>query len=474
MIDLFPFQKEGVHFLRSLKYALLADDMGLGKTPQAIVACRPLQKVLVICPSVAKFNWQAEFMRFDNRRFDVFEGIESLKYKGRSNVIDLFSSQAIVSITSIARHPKAFSLPRGALWDVIIVDEAHYLKTPDAFRTKIVLGREGGIIHKTRRLWALSGTPTPNHAGELWIWLYTFGYTKLSYEGFIARYCNSYQVGGSGSGGRYSRVQIAGSNTKHTPELKKLLHKFMLRRLKREVLDLPPIFHNVYHVEEDERDVFERMPELKVKLDIERRILAEKLNFNLDSFGTTKLLSTLSLLSQSVSALRRYHGLKKVTPTGYLISNELQEGQYKKIIIFGIHTDVLCALRRFFLNEGFKVILVTGKTSSENRFKAQKRFQKSSILRSKRGSMGMEEYPIFIGNIQAAGVNLTLTAATQVVFIEQDWVPGNNKQAADRAHRIGQKETVNVRHICIKDSIDEKITATLTRKIQEISTFIKH
>ena len=149
-------------------------------------------------------------------------------------------------------------------------------------------------------------------------------------------------------------------------------------------------------------------------------------------------------------------------PTAHLISSELQEGQYKKIIVFGIHTDVLYALRRSFLTEGFKVILVTGSTSSENRFKAQKRFQSDP------------SYPIFIGNIQAAGVNLTLTAATQVVFIEQDWVPGNNKQAADRAHRIGQNQTVSVRHICIRDSIDEKITATLTRKIQEISTFIKH
>ena len=220
----------------------------------------------------------------------------------------------------------------------------------------------------------------------------------------------------------------------------------------------------MYHIEEDERDVFKHMPRLKVKLDIERTLLAEKLNFNLQSFGDTKLLSTLSLLSQSVSALRRYHGLKKVTATSHLISSELQEGQYKKIIIFGIHTDVLLTLKKLFTQEKLRSILITGKMSSEDRFKAQKLFQDDPY----------NKYPICIGNIHAAGVNLTLTAATQVVFIEQDWVPGNNKQAADRAHRIGQNMTVNVRHMCIKDSIDEKITAALTRKIQEISTFIKH
>lgn len=441
MIELFPFQKEGSAFLQSKRYALLADEMGLGKTPQAIDACKALKKILIVCPSVAKYNWQKEFIKFDSR--ESFVAGEGMTYENKSVTICSFS----YLVNHIGKY-------RSKKYDVVIVDEAHYLKEPKTHRTKAVLGSQG-ILHKTTRLWALTGTPAPNHAGELWVLLYTFGYTTLSYEGFIARYCNSHHVGD-----HYGRIQIVGSNTKHTPELKALLKKFSLRRLKRDVLNLPPMFHNTYYIEGDKSDVLKFRPDLKTKLADELTSLCERLNFNLDSVNDERLLAVLSLMSQSISSLRRYHGLTKVRPVAEMVRQELTAQEYKKIIIFGIHTDVLETLERSFLQDGFGIVIVTGKTPSIKRFEAQERFQTDDNIQ------------IFIGNIQAAGINLTLTAASQVLFIEQDWVPGNNKQAADRTHRMGQREAVTVRHIAIRDSIDSKITATLTRKIQEISTFI--
>ena len=444
MIKLIPFQNIGVHFLQSRKYALLADDMGVGKTPQSIVASINLKKLLVVCPSVAKYNWQNEFIKFANRKSCVHgDGLLP-----KHNTI----------ITSFNYLVDYLDFYTSIHWDGVIIDEAHLLKEPTAERTKAAFGSKG-LIHKTNRLWALTGTPAPNHAGELWVLLYTFGYTKLSYQGFIARYCISRVVDGTNRNRKYCRVEISGTNTKNSPELKATLKRMSLRRLKSEVLDLPPVFHNTYYIKgDDDAKILKQYPELKAKLRGEFEYLKEQLGVDLD-ISDEKLINVLQLLGQSISSLRRYHGLKKIKETAELIDFDLKSKHYSKLIVFGIHTDVLETLQKSLSK--YKFVMITGKTPSIKRQKYIEDFQNN------------EDTIIFYGNIQAAGVSSTLTAASQVIFIEEDWVPGNNKQAADRAHRIGQKETVNVRHIAIKDSLDAKITATLVRKIREISTLIE-
>ena len=440
MVKLFPFQIIGSKFLQSRKFALLADDMGIGKTPQAIDAARNLKKVLVVCPAVAKYNWQNEFIKFDNRKSYVHGGGRRIK---KYNTI-------ITSFNYLVTH---LDIYKSKHWDVVIIDEAHLLKEPTAQRTIAAFGSKG-IIHHTDRLWALTGTPAPNHAGELWVLLYTFGYTKLSYQGFIARYCNSHFIGGN----RYSRVEITGTNTKNSPELKILLKKMSLRRLKKDVLDLPPIFHNTYYIKgDDDAKILKQYPELKEKLREESERLKERLGIDIN-IDDEKLINSLQFLGQSISSLRRYHGLKKIKETAELIDFELKSKHYNKLIVFGIHKDVLSTLRKSLSR--YKSVMIVGGTNDKKKKEAFTSFQNDNSIQ------------IFYGNIQAAGMSITLTAATQIIFIEDDWVPGNNKQAADRAHRIGQKETVNVRHIAIKDSLDAKITATLVRKIKEISTFI--
>lgn len=442
MPKLFNFQKEGSLFLQLNKYALLADEMGVGKTPQLIDAAKGLKRGLIICPSVAKFNWQKEFLKFDNRKAYVAREGETFEEKP----LKICSFEYA---TKFLERYKRFPL------DFIGVDEGHMLKSPGAHRTKAILGSKG-LLHCSDRLWVLTGTPAPNHAGELWVWLYTFGYTTLSYEGFVNRYCNTIM-----DGGPFGRLRILGSNTKHTPELKALLKKFMLRRLKKDVLDLPPIFHNSFAIEGDsDAAIFKQFPDLKAKVRDEFEELCEKLDFDSGPIDDNKLLNVLTLMSQSVSSLRRYHGLKKVRPVADIITQELKAQEYKKIVIFGIHKDVLETLTRIFIANGFGIVMATGKHTDRQKFEAQEQFQND------------KDISIFVGNIQAAGTNLTLHAADQISFIEQSWVPGENKQAADRLHRMGQKETVSARHFCINNSVDDKITATLTRKIQEISTFI--
>lgn len=444
MIRLFPYQKIGVDFLSQRRFALLADEMGLGKTAQAILGAKAVnaKNILVICPASARINWQREFWKFGKDNSTIALSASSSFYNW---------GRVIMSFDHATRY---VNLYKQIDWDLIIVDETHFLKEPTAKRTKAVFGIEG-LLHHTKRMWLLSGTPAPNHAGEIWIMLYTFGLTKLSYNGFTARYCNSHHVGGS----RYSRIQITGSNTKHTPELKEILKKFMIRRFKKDVLpDLPPIFHSIHYIQDDGKDPFDRLPHLRDKLQGELDRLKEALDFDMGAVSNEKLLATLKIMSQSVSSLRRYHGLKKIVPIAELVKQELDLALYDKIVIFGIHTDVLESLKS--LLHKFNPVAITGKVLMYKRQQAVDTFQKDPLCK------------IFMGNIQAAGVALTLHAANQGLFIEQDWVPGNNAQASMRIHRIGQTKPVTIRHACIADSFDDRVTQILTRKIQELQTFL--
>lgn len=448
---LIPHQLQGSLFLQLHKHGFLADDMGLGKTIQAIDALRELGlvRVMVICPAVAKYNWQKELKE------EGFDSTVMGDKKSKTPKDDIcigsfeFWTDYQYKLTNYPHHHTHYE----TTWDLIIIDEAHYLKEPTSNRTKAILGLNG-LIHRAKRVWPLSGTPAPNHAGEIWVWLYTFGFTKLSYEGFIARYCSSHR-----SGGHYSRVEITGTNVKLAPELKAMLKRMSLRRMKSDVLDLPPLFHSTYYVKgSSDAEVFKLDPTLKVKLQEDLDRLKERLDLTDFETNSDNVLSTLEFFAQSLSSLRRYHGLKKVRATCDLIRQEIEQGQYKKLIVFGIHTDVLKLMQKSLGDLG--TVMIIGETSDKHRDDAVTSFQEDDKVK------------IFLGNIKAAGTAITLTAASQEIFIEDDWVPGNNQQAADRAHRYGQTNTVFARHIAIKDSLDEKITSTLTRKMQELSTFL--
>ena len=190
---------------------------------------------------------------------------------------------------------------------------------------------------------------------------------------------------------------------------------------------------------------------------VELEFVKERLDFETNPVDS-KLLNVLMLMSGSITALRRYHGLKKIKAVADLVKQELTLGLYKKIVIFGIHKDVLKSLREK-LSE-FQAVLVTGEVPMYHRQEAIDYFQEDPRCQ------------VFIGNIQAAGTAINLTAASQVIFIEQDWVPGNNAQAAMRCHRIGQDQSVTIRHAAILNSFDDRVTEILTRKIQELSTFL--
>ena len=440
---LYPYQKEGAMWLATQRFGLLADEMGLGKSAQAIAATDIIgaKNVLVVCPASVKLNWQREFKKFSGKAAHVVGAKDSVK----SDII-------ITNYARVARHLDQYAK---VVWDAVVFDESHYLKEPSSRRAQAVFGK-GGLIHMAKRVWCLSGTPAPNHAAELWVWLHAYGFTRLSYEGFIDRYCTFHKAN------RYGPPRVLGTNKKHIEEVRDALDLCSLRRLKRKVLkDMPSATFSTFHMPQVAYDPFTDFPELEKKVFEELEILKHRLGLHDLNIDSDKTLEALTLLSPSVSSLRRYHGLKKAKACAEVISSELLAGAYKKIVLFCVHKDVADILKQCFRLRGINSVAITGKTPQEQRQKNIDLFQHSKDVR------------VFIGNIQAAGTGITLTSAHNLAFVEYDWVPGNNRQAADRVHRIGQTLPVNVRFFSLP-GIDEHIASTLARKTAEISTFITH
>jgi SWI/SNF-related matrix-associated actin-dependent regulator of chromatin subfamily A-like protein 1 len=445
-MKLFNYQIDGAHWLAEHRFALLADEMGVGKTAQAITAADIVsaERILIICPAVARSNWIREFEKFSTRSRTM------VTVTTQKQALMLRES-AVVSYDLALSNSNNLKGP----WDLLILDEAHYLKNPEAKRTKVILGREGLIRH-AERVWALTGTPMPNHPAELWPLLYTFGRTTLPYAKFIDNFCTWADAGHHGR-------QITGAKAERIPELRSALEPVMLRRRKEDVLkDLPSIYYNDIFVDPgpvDEEIEFvsyffpqDRISELRKILSDERELVTNVL----DKADTlTAGIEAAKALANSVSTLRRYTGLQKVQPAAELLQEELSNRAYDKIVVFAHHRGVIEGLRSKLTD--FRPLTLYGGTPSERVQENIDKFQNDS------------RYRVLIANIEAAGTSITLTAAHNVLFVEQDWTPGNNAQAAMRVHRLGQTKPVYVRFMSIADSIDSRISQVLKRKTRDIT-----
>lgn len=452
MNELFPYQIEGAQFLNGKRYALLADEMGLGKTVQAIRGLMSVhaKRCLIISPSVARINWLREFEMWRDPQLDQTPVTALIKLN--DPIPD--HGHVICSFDFVSNNVAKLT---GHQWDILIVDEAHFLKSHDAKRTQSIMGING-VLRAAKRCWLLSGTPAPNHPGELWIMLYTFGVTKLKYDAFLNEYC---VIRPTSFG-----PKVVSAKRDKIPELRQLLSKIMLRRLKKDVMkQLPPIHYGHVNLSPGLVDVeilpsfaqyfmpTDRRKELNQELQRQQQLL-ENVEANMKS-NTNDKIQALSAISDSVSTLRRYIGLQKCEGAIELIKNELEANAYQKIVLFAIHRDVIETMRTGLRK--FGAVCLYGNTDPEKRQKNIDRFQNNPKCR------------VFIGNIHAAGTAITLTAAHHVTFIEQDWVPGNNAQAVMRCHRIGQENPVFVRFLLLDGTLDAKIGYILKRKTSDLT-----
>lgn len=406
---------------------------------------------------MARENWRNEIHKFSLTPRDVYIVFDHRDLRGLGDKIAGGGAYVVVAsyegLEGILNRNPELSL------DLLIVDEGHYAKEPTTKRTQRVFGK-AGAVHKAKRTWVLTATPTPNHAGELWPLLFTFGQTRLQYLDFTERYCRVRKTG-------FGR-QICGSNTQpeRILELKKALSPIMYRQTKEEVgLELPPITYEDVVVKPGPVKLIYCASLRKFVVPVDRtedlvKAIEAQLGVVEKAIHTYKhlpdgIMKGLASIAPSIGLLRQYNGAQKVDPVIELVSQELDNLQYPKIVLFAYHVDVVEGLLAGLKKYGAATIY--GGTRPD-------RFEKRvSDFQTRRRNQ------VLICNIQSAGTSLNLTAANQVMFVEQDWVPGNNAQAAMRCHRIGQKSPVTVRFVGLAGSFDQYLAQMLRRKTEEIN-----
>jgi SNF2 family DNA or RNA helicase len=441
------YQLDGVEWLVShlalTRAVMLLDEAGLGKTLQALEASRKLnaQRIIIVSPAGARRVWEGEIARWFphwTRRVLLLEpphDLPAVKHR-------LEAEGPLIVIVGYDEFSDRRSHVAAALnrftWGLLILDEAHYLKNASN-RTQSLYGLSGsdnGLQARANKVILLTGTPTPNHAGEIWQHYRTFWPTALGpplgqhrFEDRFTRYRDTV----------YGR-QITGS--KNQPELRTALAPYILRRRKSDVLtELPPLQL------QDIPLVAEAGWLQHLSPGVQNRAVM------LTQTADEHLLQALTTPDGAVATLRRELGELKVAPA--LLWLEERLSATPKVLVFAWHHSVIEHLRRGLLP--YDPVVVTGDTSPRLRSLAIERFQNSATTR------------VFIGQILAAGTAITLTAANEVAIVEPSWVPGENYQAICRAHRLGQRDSVLASFLYLRGTLDERIMQTFRRKAAEIA-----
>jgi SWI/SNF-related matrix-associated actin-dependent regulator 1 of chromatin subfamily A len=322
-----------------------------------------------------------------------------------------------------------------ATFDLLILDEAHYTKNPKSQRSKAVKA----LVSRCKRTLALTGTPILNKPIELWPILQMVapetwdpaGIVKGKSVGigegggffrFAKRYCDAHEE----YHGRTSHWEFGGhSNLEELQE--KLRSTCMVRRLKADVL---------------------------CELPAKRRQSVVIGNGCSDDFGDlgddyeTATERVRKIPFEDLSRVRHEQALRKVEPAIEHVRDAVEASN--KVVVFAHHKDVIDGLIAGLDDLG--VVSLTGDTSQADRQTAVERFQTDPNVH------------VIIGSLKAAGVGLTLTASSHVIFVEIDWVPASLTQAEDRCHRIGQTESVLVQHLVLSGSLDERMSRFVIEK----------
>lgn len=458
----YPYQVVGSEWLAAHPTAFLGDDMGVGKSLQAIRAADQVEarSILVVAPTNAIYNWQNEFVEHS-----LYERTVQVIDKGG---VKALTGEVVIVTHGLIRNPWLRHRLSARVWDVVIVDEAHAFKSPDAERTRALYGEDidGGhlaVVKNARRTWLLSGTPVPNNASELWTHLRALRpdlivnpndpYRTLTADEFARRYCVVIQ-------GLYG-PKILGNRKDQIAEIREhVIKPFVLRRMLADVLpDLPPIRYDLTLVPPTK--VTDDLRALERELDDEIRAFLADLDSDADPVEVLKRFSSHEgEKAGGLARLRRLTGHLKVTGALNLLTEHFATPGRGKVIVFGWHTAVIGAIRDACAGAGWQPAFVDGSVSAANRQAEVDRFQKDAACR------------VFVGQLQACSTAATLTAASDVIFAESSWVPSDNAQGAARARRIGQKRHVRVQFLALAGSIDEAVMRVLVRKVQTIKELL--
>ncbi len=434
--ELREYQREGLswmQFLRQMNLAgIMADDMGLGKTVQALAHVlkekeegRLQHPALVIAPTSLMHNWRREAEKFTpNLSLLVVHGPDRARHFGSLSDYDLV-------ITTYPLLARDFEVLEAQNWHLLILDEAQYIKNP---RSKVArLVRQLNAQHKL----CMTGTPIENHLGELWA---QFDFLMPGYLHDLKGFTKLFR----------KPIEIQG-DTARQDALNVRLRPFMLRRCKEDVaLELPAkteIIRSI-EIEGPQRELYE-----SVRLAMQKRVRDAMASMG-SSQSQIVVLDALLKMRQVCCDPRLVNGLQGEAPASAklqmlmeLLPEMIEEG--RRILLFSQFTSMLSLIEEELKEQNIDYVKLTGKT--QDRSTPIEMFQN-------------EKVPLFLISLKAGGVGLNLTAADTVIHFDPWWNPAVERQATDRAHRIGQDKAVFVYKLITEGSVEEKILELQERK----------
>lgn len=407
------YQIEGFNYLNTLSEyefgGILADEMGLGKTLQTIafLLSNPNKKSIVITPTALIYNWKNEFSKFaPSLKVGLVHGNKTERDKIISNI----NSYDII-LTTYTTYRNDNEQYENIKFDYCIIDEAQNIKNSDSIISKTIKN----INSRTR--FALTGTPIENNLLELWS-IFDFVMPNYLY-----------------SKDRFKKIFV--NNDKNIEELKRMIQPFILRRTKSEVIkELPEKIEHKYYIELEKEHKrayvgFVKLIKNKLKED------------NQDNIIILSYITKLRQLSLAPEIMvKNYKGKNSKLDA---LLNIIEENKDRKIIIFSQFTKVLGLIEDKLKDKNILYNYIDGKTNAKDRINLVNSFNESN------------ETKIFLISLKAGGTGLNLTSASMVIHFDPWWNPSVENQASDRAHRIGQKNVVDVIKLIAKDTVEEKV-----------------
>lgn len=469
-IEFFDHQVDGVRQMIGMRNFLLADEMGLGKSLQAItVAAADIkrqyaEKIIVVAPVTLKGNWADEFDKFTSIPAVVFGQRPDPKNPERfKNMTPIQRSEQLEDFAFNMSGPRALICNYEQInkhltelnrigFDIVIFDEAHYLKNHKAQRTK--------ACHKiqARRYFALTGTPMLNQVNELWGILHLIdrgAYPK--YWSYVNRYCVF---------GGYQDKQIIG--VKNEKELTQRLQSVMIRRLKKDVLDLPDVQTIIKRVDlsDAQRKLYDQ-----AETELELPVVGQA-----DPSEIENALTKLLRLKQICGTTLPFTGKDDSAKLDLAVEDALEVLKSgHKIVVFTQFRSVQAAFMDRLEKEidsyrkqlgqstdPFDIWELNGDIAQHDRQPTVKEWAADP----KPGAI--------VCMLQVAGVGLNMTAARYGMFLDKLWVPGLNQQAIDRLHRIGQDETqpVQILEYHMKGTVETRVEYILKTKSKLFGTIV--
>ena len=431
------YQVIGVNWLYNIYKCgfggILADEMGLGKSIQLIYFIKEVlkekkdAKILIIAPTSLVYNWNKEFDKFGSElKYKVFAENKTKRHEDLSNLDDI---NILITTYGLIREDRKYYEQLN--FEVIAIDEAQNIKNNMAQMTQIIKSLKGNTK------FALTGTPLENSVLELW-----------SIFDFIMP---GYLVSSSIFNKKYGIKNVDEESVKILDNLKKQIKPFILRRKKKDVVkELPDKIENNIYIDltKEQKKIY--LAELeKAKKKMEE--LLEDGVFDKSRIEILKLLTRLRQICIDPGIIYENYkgGASKIQELIPMIKEIISNGH--KILLFSTYKTAIDIVNRELTNNDISCYVIDGSVSSKKRMELVEKFNNDNTN-------------VFLITLKAGGTGLNLTSADVVIHLDLWWNPQVENQATDRAHRIGQKNIVEVIKLICKGTIEERILELQNKK----------